>query len=76
MAEWAAETIPAHQADELRAIRRYAWISDEDADAFWNRFLQLVNEFSQLPGRDQRKAHAFMAAFYPTEQPRLPEPGQ
>ena len=33
MAEWAAETMPAHQADELRVIRRYAWISYDDADA-------------------------------------------
>ena len=72
MAEWAAETVPAHQADELRAIRRYAWISDEDADQFWDRVLQLVNEFSQRPVQDRRKAHAFIAAIYPTEQPRLP----
>ena len=74
MAEWAAETVPAHEADELRAIRRYAWISDDDADEFWDRVLDLVNEFSQLPGRDRGKAHAFLAAFYPTEQPRLPKP--
>jgi hypothetical protein len=74
MAEWAAETIPAHQADELRAIRRYAWIDDADADEFWDRVLQLVSEFSQLPSRGRGKAHAFMAAFYPTEHPRLPEP--
>lgn len=72
MAEWAAETIPAHRADELRAIRRFAWISAEDADAFWDRVLHLVDEFSQLPSGNQRRAHALLAAFYPTEQPRLP----
>lgn len=74
MAEWAADTVPAHEADELRAIRRYAWISDEHAHEFWNRVLQLVGESSQLPSRDRGRAHAFMAAFYPTERPRLPEP--
>ncbi len=74
LAEWAADTAPAHAADELRAIRRHAWIDEADADAFWDRVLQLVSEFSQLPGRDRGRAHAFMAAFYPTDHPRLPEP--
>lgn len=72
MTDWAADTNPAHEADQLRAIRRYAWISAADADAFWDRVLELVSEFSRLPSRNQRKAHAFLAAFYPTEQPRLP----
>lgn len=72
MAEWAAETAPAHAADELRAIRRHAWIAQTDADAFWDRVLDLVAEFSRLPGRDTETAHAFMVAFYPTEFPRLP----
>lgn len=74
MAEWAAETAPAHADDTLRAMRRYAWIDDADADRFWDRVLQLVNEFSQLPGRKRGKARAFMVAFYPTDHPRLPEP--
>ncbi|MEQ4210494.1 winged helix-turn-helix domain-containing protein [Actinopolymorpha sp. B9G3] len=75
MPQWAADTIPAHEADQLRAIRRYAWISEEHANEFWDRVLQLVNEFSQLPSLDQGQAHAFMAAIYPTTQaPRLPKP--
>lgn len=74
MPEWAAESIPAHEADQLRAIRRYAWISEEHANEFWDRVLQLVREFSQLPSLDQGRAHAFMAAIYPTQYPRLPEP--
>lgn len=65
MPEWAAETIPAHAADQLRAIRRYAWISEEHANDFSDRVLQLVHEFSQLPSLDQGKPHAFMAAIYP-----------
>ncbi len=75
MPQWAAETTPAHEADQLRAIRRYAWISEEYADEFWDRVLQLVREFSQLSGVGQGEAHAFMAAIYPTTQaPRLPDP--
>lgn len=71
--QWAADTIPAHEADELRGLRRYAWISDERADEFWDRVVQLVNEFSQLPSLDRGRAYAFIVAFYPTEHPRLPE---
>ncbi len=74
MAEWAAETAPAHADDTLRAIRRHAWIDDAVADEFWDRVLQLVSEFSRLPSRDRGNAHAFMVAFYPTEHPQLPEP--
>jgi DNA-binding transcriptional ArsR family regulator len=73
--QWAAETIPAHEADQLRAFRRYAWISEEHAGEFWERVLQLATEFSQLSSRGQGQAHAFLAAVYPTTQaPRLPEP--
>lgn len=73
--EWAADTMPAHEADQLRAIRRYAWISEEHANEFWDRVLHLVHEFSQLPSIDHGQAHAFMAALYPTTQaPRLPTP--
>ncbi|WP_152363929.1 winged helix-turn-helix domain-containing protein [Microlunatus speluncae] len=75
MPQWAADTTSAHEADQLRAIRRYAWISEEHADEFWDRVLQLVREFSQLSSVDQGEAHAFMAAMYPTAQaPRLPAP--
>ena len=71
---WARRHHSPHEADQLRAIRRYAWISEEHANEFWDRVLQLVNEFSQLPSLDQGQAHAFMAAIYPTTQaPRLPE---
>lgn len=74
MAEWAAEAAPAHAADNLRAIKRYAWIDDADAEQFYRRVLELVNEFARLPRRRRGKAHAFMVALYPTEHPRLPDP--
>jgi DNA-binding transcriptional ArsR family regulator len=71
----AAESAPAHRDDNLRAIKRYAWISDADAAEFWRRVFELVNEYSQLPrSGESGKAHAFLAALYPTDHPRLPEP--
>lgn len=74
MAEWAAEAAPARAADALRAIKRYAWIDEDDAEEFYRRVLDLVSEFSSLPRRDTGRAHALMVALYPTEHPRLPEP--
>jgi len=76
MTEWAAEAAPAHQDDNLRAIRRYAWISDADANEFWLRVFALVNEYGQLPrsAEDGGQSYAFLAALYPTNHPRLPVP--
>ncbi|HVX45320.1 MAG TPA: winged helix-turn-helix domain-containing protein [Mycobacteriales bacterium] len=71
----AAESVPAQQADKLRAIRRYAWISEQDAEEFWRRMFALVNEYAQLPrSGDGGQAYAFLAAVYPTDHPRLPDP--
>lgn len=70
--EIAAESAPAQRDDNLRSIKRYAWISDADADEFWYRAFQLVNEYAQLPRDDEGEAYAFVAALYPTHHPRLP----
>jgi DNA-binding transcriptional ArsR family regulator len=67
----AAESAPAHSADDLRAILRYARISEQDAAQFWRRVFELVNEFSQLP-RSGETAYGFVAGLYPTESPTLP----
>src|SRR5947207_1084278 len=45
----AAEAVPAHEADDLRAILRYARIPGESAAGFWERVFELVGEFTQLP---------------------------
>ena len=74
MAEWAAEATPARIDDNLRAIKRYAWIDDADAEEFYRRALDLVNEFAQLPRRNPGKAHAFMVALYPTHTPDCRNP--
>lgn len=68
----ATESEPAQRDDNLRAIKRYAWISDADADEFWYRVFNLVNEYAQLPRTDGGEAYAFLTALYPTEHPRLP----
>ena len=67
----AGESVPAHEADDLRAILRYARIPESSAETFWRKVFELVNEFSQLP-REGDTVFGFVAGLYPTEQPTLP----
>jgi DNA-binding transcriptional ArsR family regulator len=67
----AAESGPAHEADRLRAFLRYARISQEQAGTFWQRVLDLVNEFSQL-ARGGDETYGFVVGLYPTDHPSLP----
>jgi hypothetical protein len=66
----AAASVPAHEADDLRAILRHARIPRERAAAFWDRVFDLVNEFSRLP-RAGDTVYGFVAGLYPTEHPSL-----
>ena len=45
----AAESAPAHEADDLRAVIRHARIPRERAAEFWERVFELTREFTQLP---------------------------
>src|SRR5215211_1801807 len=46
----AAESVPAHEADQLRSILRHARIPAERAAEFWERVVDaLTREFAQLP---------------------------
>lgn len=63
---------PAHQADQLRAILRRARIPAERAAEFWDRVLELTNEFGQIP-RSGDTVHAFVAGLFPTDYPTLPD---
>lgn len=74
LAEAAAESVPAHRADDLRAVFRHARISPKHAAEFWERVFEVVNEFSALP-REGETVYGFVAGLYPTEHPTLPEPG-
>jgi len=69
----AAESVPAHEADNLRAFLRYARIPEERAEQFWRRVFDVVNEFSTLP-RSGDTVFGFVAALYPTDHPTLPDP--
>ena len=68
----AAESVPAHQADDLRAIVRHARISRDDAAEFWDRVFELAREFSAR-GHSGEETYRFVAGLYPTDYPSLPE---
>lgn len=72
LATAAAESAPAHEADDLRAILRHARIPRERAAEFWERVFELTNEFSSLP-RSGDTVYGFVAGLYPTEYPSLPD---
>ncbi len=67
----AAESVPAHDADDLRAILRHSRIPRERVAGFWARVFELVDEFSQLP-RAGQTVYGFVAGLYPTDYPILP----
>jgi DNA-binding transcriptional ArsR family regulator len=67
----AAESVPAHEADDLRALIRHARIPRERAAEFWDRVIQLTHEFTRLP-RSGDTVYGFTAGLYPTDYPTLP----
>ena len=69
----AAESVPAHEADDLRTSLRHARIPAQRAAEFWDQVQVLVLEFSQLP-RSGDTAYGFAVGLYPTEFPTLPDP--
>ena len=70
----AAESGPAHEADDLRTILRHARIPPERAAEFWERVMDALNrELAQLP-RSGDTVYGFAAGLYPTDYPTLPDP--
>ena len=69
----AAESVPAHEADDLTSSLRHARITGDQAAAFWLRVDALLREFSQLP-RAGGTVYGFVAGVYPTDFPSLPDP--
>jgi DNA-binding transcriptional ArsR family regulator len=69
----AAESAPALEADDLRAVIRHARIPRERAAEFWERVVAVTHEFMRLP-RSGETVFGFVAGLYPTEYPTLPEP--
>jgi DNA-binding transcriptional ArsR family regulator len=68
----AAEAVPAHEADELRATLRHARIPAERAREFWGHVLALAQEFAKLP-RSGDTVYGFAVGLYPTDHPTLPD---
>ncbi len=73
LSEAAAEAVEAHRDDELRAIHRHARVPADQLPAFWDRVLDLADEFASEQ-RTGAQSHAFVAAVYPTDFPTLPPP--
>jgi DNA-binding transcriptional ArsR family regulator len=75
----AAESVPAHEADQLRSTLRHARIPAQRAADFWQRVDVLLRDFAQLP-RSGDTVYGFAAGVYPTDFPTLPntdnEPGE
>jgi DNA-binding transcriptional ArsR family regulator len=68
----AAESVPAHEADQLTSTLRHARIPALRAAEFWQRVDALVREFAQLP-RSGDTVYGFAAGLYPTSYPTLPD---
>ncbi len=71
LAEAATEAGAAHRGDDLRSIHRHARVPHERAAEFWDRVLDLADEFSSS-ARAGNTTFAFIAALYPTDAPVLP----
>jgi DNA-binding transcriptional ArsR family regulator len=73
LVEAADESVPAQQADNLRAVSRHARIPHERAAEFWESVFELARRFSALP-RAGDTTYAFVAGLYPSDYPSLPDP--
>lgn len=67
----AAESAPAHAADDLRAVLRRARISKDQAATFWQRVLELIEEFTDMTTAAEA-AYALSVGLYPVDHPSLP----
>ncbi|MFD8557977.1 ArsR/SmtB family transcription factor [Streptosporangium canum] len=71
LADAAEESMPAYQADRMRALRRHVRISNGQAGEFWERVIALVDELNQLP-REGDIPYSFVVGLYPADYPTLP----
>jgi DNA-binding transcriptional ArsR family regulator len=72
LAEAAAESAPAHAADELRCTLVHARIPIEEVRNFWAQVQKLARRFAQIP-RAGDQVYGFAAGLYPTDAPTLPD---
>ncbi len=72
LAEAAAESAPAHAADELRCLLVHARIPVEEVRNFWAQVQEVARRFAQIP-RAGDQVYGFVAGLYPTDVPTLPD---
>ena len=72
LARAAAESAPAHAADDLRCTLVHARIPIEEVRNFWAQVQDLARQFAQIP-RAGEQVYGFAAGLYPTDAPTLPE---
>jgi len=72
VAEAAAESAPAHAADQLRCTLVHARIPIEEVRNFWAEVQALARRFAQIP-RAGDQVYGFVAGLYPTDAPTLPD---
>jgi DNA-binding transcriptional ArsR family regulator len=72
VAQAAAESAPAHAADQLRCSLVHARIPVEEVRSFWAQVQELTRQFAQIP-RAGDQVYGFVAGLYPTDAPTLPD---
>jgi len=72
LTEAAAESAPAHAADELRCTLVHARVPIEEVRNFWAQVQEVARRFAQIP-RAGDQVYGFVAGLYPTDAPALPE---
>ena len=73
LAQAAAESAAAHEADDLRCTLVHARIPREEVRSFWAEVQELARRFAQIP-RAGDQVYGFAAGLYPTDAPALPGP--
>jgi DNA-binding transcriptional ArsR family regulator len=70
----ASESAAAFRDGKLWGFIRHARITEAQASEFWERMVELVTEFDQLP-RTGKTVYGFAVGVYPTDYPTLPDSG-
>jgi DNA-binding transcriptional ArsR family regulator len=72
IARAAAESAPAHAADDVRCTLVHARIPIGEVRDFWAQVQELARHFAQIP-RSGDQVYGFVAGLYPTDAPTLPD---
>jgi len=70
IAQAAAESAPAHAADQVRCTLVHARIPIGEVRNFWAQVQELARQFAQIP-RSGDEVYGFVAGLYPTDAPTL-----